>query len=522
MKNVKKLLPFLIVFITSMSIMIIELVASRMVSKYFGNSLYTWTGIIGTVLGGISLGNYLGGRLADRFRPGKLASVLLLATSFLIFLILLLDYILNGILTRGAYGAVTRGMVMSSMGVIVALFFLPAAALGTISPVMAKYALETSTTTGRTVGSIYAVSSIGSIIGTFLSGYVLIPLLGISAIVFIIGGTVALLSFTLIRFKAVSAAWMFGIAFLFVWSHTTTLRGKSEHDTEVLYETDSRYSHIEVRVSESDDRRITTLVMDGLIHNRYDPADPDDLLYEYERLFASMTRNYVDEGNWGVSGPLRTLTLGGGGCVFPSYLARQYPSGFHDVVEIDPEVIDLAEEYFDFTPSPHLSVHLEDARSFVNRAAGKKTWHIVYLDAFNSFSIPPHLTTREYTEKIAEVLEPGGLLIVNTIDILSIGRFINAYINTLKEVFPTVSVYAGTNHSPYVRNTFVLVGSDSSPWLEKVLGRNLVDGRGWVIAEKLPDETLKELRERNRDMYLSDNYAPVENLIAPVFIHSID
>ncbi len=119
-----------------MGVMIIGLVASRLVSKYFGSSLYTWTGIIGVVLGGISLGNYLGGRLADRFAARKIIAILLLSASLLCFLILLLDVVLYRIMDRAAFASVNSGMLIRSLVFITFLFLLPSTALGTISPVI--------------------------------------------------------------------------------------------------------------------------------------------------------------------------------------------------------------------------------------------------------------------------------------------------------------------------------------------------------------------------------------------------
>ena len=150
MNPMKRAIPFVVVFITSMGIMIVELVASRIVSKYFGNSLYTWTGVIGVVLGGISLGNYLGGRLADRYTPTRIVSLLLLVTSFFVFSILVLDTILDRIMSEGQFTTVTSSMVIRSFIYIFVLFFLPSTTLGTVSPVMAKYALEESSRVGNT------------------------------------------------------------------------------------------------------------------------------------------------------------------------------------------------------------------------------------------------------------------------------------------------------------------------------------------------------------------------------------
>jgi hypothetical protein len=516
--------------------MIIELVASRLVSKYFGSSLYTWTGIIGVVLGGISLGNYLGGRLADRFPPRRIISLLLLVASLLIFLILVLDLVLYRVLDRGTFSGVTAEMLARSVLLIVVLFFLPSAALGTISPVMAKYALETSSRVGNTVGSIYAMSAIGSIVGTFLAGFVLIPLLGITTIVAVIGGLMALLALVMGPFRAVSAAWLcavgLGTAVLYTPGQGVALYNPDREESRLLFATDSLYSHIEVREVDNRGRRERVLIQDGLIHNRYDPAHPDRLLYEYERIFDALTEERITA--LGVAGDqLATLTLGGGGCVYPSVLQRRYPGSRNEVVEIDPEVLDLAQRYFGLDPSAELRLVAADARNYVHAladprfpsrearagagAAPGRRYRLVYIDAFNSFSVPYHLTTREFSALVGRLLDDGGLVLANCVDIFAEGRFLNAYLNTLREVFPYVAVYHDPDYFPAVRSTFVLAAG-----YEPLGGQVLYDLSGAMVGERIPEETLVELKRRNGGGVLTDTFAPVENLIAPVFLGSVD
>jgi hypothetical protein len=157
------------------------------------------------------------------------------------------------------------------------------------------------------VGTVYALGSIGSIVGTFLSGFVLIPLLGVRSIVLVVGGTVGLLSLLVGRRKLPAAVWLAALVALYLLVTLVPARSGT------LYSADSAYSYIEVRDKSGQGNGERILVMDGLIHNRYDPADPDNLLYEYERIFASLTAlRAPPEGR-----ELRTLTLGGGAFVFP-------------------------------------------------------------------------------------------------------------------------------------------------------------------------------------------------------------
>jgi len=504
-----------------MGVMIIELMASRLVSKYFGSSLYTWTGIIGVVLGGISLGNFLGGRLADRYRPRTIIAWLLLAASLLTFLILILDLLLYRVLDRGSFSGVTATMVIRSVVLIVALFFLPSTALGTISPVMAKYALQDSTRVGNTVGSIYAVSAIGSIVGTFLAGFVLIPLLGITTIVVVVGGLLAGLALLMGPYRLVSTAWLgaVGLAAVFLYNpeYGFALYDPGRGEYRLLYASDSLYSHIQVRDLPRGAGRERQLIQDGLIHNRWDPDAPDELLYEYERIFDALTRERAAELE-GSGRSLSTLTLGGGGCVYPTILQRRYPQSRNEVVEIDPEVLEIARRYFGLQPG--LELVAADARNHVHALVSREDrprYDLVYIDAFNSFSVPYHLTTREFTAMLDRLLAEDGMLMTNCIDILSLGRFLNAYLNTLREVFPHVAVFHDPSHAESSRSTFVLAAS------RLALRQEVLEAPdGTVVGLRLPEASLEELRRRGGPMVLTDAHAPVENLIAPVFLRSVE
>jgi hypothetical protein len=214
---------------------------------------------------------------------------------------------------------------------------------------MAKFALEQNTRIGNTVGSIYAVSAIGSIVGTFLSGFLLIPLLGITTIIFIIAGLVGLLAVVMGGHRLIGAGWIGILVLVFILSggnsFSQSIFPYSPINVNILYSTDTKYSHLQVRDRFSGNDVERTLVMDSLVHNRYDPDHPDDLLYEYEQIFASLT-DYVVYNLIGDK-EFSTLTLGGGACLFPAYLDRFYQNSWNEVVAIDHEVVEVARDYFD-------------------------------------------------------------------------------------------------------------------------------------------------------------------------------
>ncbi len=513
---IRKVTPHTVVFFGSMSIMILELVASRIISKYFGSSLYTWTGVIGVVLAGISLGNYIGGRLADRFKPSSVIFPLLLTSSGLVFLVLVLDLVLGSIM-RDAATIVTAVMVVRSLAVIVLLFFIPSTFLGMNAPIMAKYALELNLKVGTTVGSIYAVSSLGSILGTFLAGFVLIPSFDIRIIIFIVSLVIASLSFLVIGRKLVTVGVMAAIVVLFLVFQTADPDGLiGLGDDEVLYSRHSQHAHIQVKDFKTGDRvDVRTLIMNGLQHNRHDPANPDNLLYEYERIFGAVTEYYISTMRDPSS--FTALTLGGGAMTFPAYMERRWDPERNSVVEIDPRVVELAFEYFDVPRDTEMNIVVADARAYVNTVRGDRTYDLIYLDAFSSFSIPYHLTTRQFAEELDQILVPDGVIMANVIDIFSIGRFLNAYHNTLAAVFPHVRVYSGPALPTTTRSTFVIVASRTP-----IIPDSIRDARGAPVASTISDEMLADLVERNGRLVLTDTYAPVENLIAPVFLRAIN
>jgi spermidine synthase len=507
-----RLVPHGVVLVSSMGVMIVELAASRLVAKYLGSSLFTWTSVIGIVLGGISLGNWLGGRLSDRFPPRRLAPFLLLACSVLTFLIVPLDLALARLTNVPGTDEFTAGMLARSVLLIVVLFFLPCTAMGTISPAMAKYALDEERGVGRTVGGMYAAGSLGSIAGTFLAGYVLIPGLGLTLNIIVVASVLALLSFAMGGRRLIAGAWIVVLAALAVSGAPQALarslieRGGSGR--RILLAADTPYSYIQVADTAGDAGPERDLRLDALLHSRHDLADPDRLLYEYEMIYESLTREVS---------PSSTLTLGGGGFSLPGLLERRMPAARHTVVEIDPGVVEAAHGFFGLPRDTRIRIAVADARAWVSSAAARgESFDIVYCDAFNAFSVPAHLTTREFLRTVSALLAPGGVYLVNCIDVFDSGLFLNAFLNTLGSVFPEVSVYETPGTAAGSRATFVVAAG------QRRVGSEVLHGLdGGVVGRRIPAERLAGLRRRNGDMILTDDRAPVENLMAPVFLRAV-
>jgi spermidine synthase len=514
------IIPNFTVFVSSLCIMVVELVAGRLIARHVGSSLYTWTSVIGIVLAGIAAGNYLGGRLADRYRPREaLASLFLLASAACLLIPVTNGWVGSASLLRGQDWASRIALH------VLLVFFLPSALMGTISPVAAKMALELGRQTGRTVGSVYSWGAVGSIVGTFLTGYFLIAKMGTVAVLLTVSGVLVAMALFFGSKTILPFFWsgVIGASFLVMlgpwdWAHTAGERlGFRDYDSDSVYfREESQYSRIQVEDETTMDG-VRSMTLDHLIHAYIRVDDPTDLQYDYEDLYAEITAAAV--ASWPPERKPRALFLGGGGFVFPRWLLQRWPDGYAEVAEIDPEVTRAAFEAFGLERNTPMKIFDLDARNHVEdlldrrrRGAMPETFDLVYADAFNHYSPPFHLTTLEFNEKLRQLMRPDGVFLANIIDLYRTGRFLGAVINTVEKTFPHVYALTSTIGGPSdedERDTFVVVGSTRPLPLDGIAGKGC---SCWLLQPK----QLAVLRERSQGMVLTDDYAPVDNLLAPV------
>lgn len=524
-----------IVFLSSLFIMTLELTASRLVAQYLGVSLYTWTAVIGVVLAGITLGNYVGGHLADLYVARRLLPALFLLASVLCLAVLfLVDWM--GTWERPE----TLSWPLWVLRNITLIFLLPSALLGTIAPVAAKMALSGHARVGSTVGTLYAAGAAGSIVGTFLTGYVLVDMLGSKTIISAVAVALALMGLALAVGQR-RAPTPFLVAWLAVasavsalaigpweparyWGHFLGLRFDTSH---LILQDESSYFAIEIyEAEELDDTRV--LALDHLVHSYVAMDDPLRLEYAYETVYAAVTRRLVPADQ-----PLRALFIGGGGYTLPRYLEALYPAARIDVAEIDSAVTEAARAALGLPPPGRTRIlsHAEDARMFVRRrvaaAAGDGSasrYDFVYGDAFNDLGVPFHLTTDEFNRDVLRLLGPDGVYLVNIIDIYreGMGRFLGAFVGTVRRTFPYVYVFSAEPEGVSgERDTFTVVSAS-----RRLPVRELSDldadprAEGALIAwseDGVLGGDMHTLLERGRGVILTDDYAPVDNLLAPVF-----
>jgi len=505
------------VFLSSFCIMVLELVAARLIARHLGSSLYTWTAVIGVVLAGITIGNYIGGRVADRFPARKTLAVLFVLASAACVLTVILNNLVGQWLWLWRFG--WRVLVFSHVSVV---FLLPSTLLGTISPVVAKMALEQGFPTGRTVGDIYAWGAAGSIAGTFATGYYLIPAIGTTAIIWTVAAVLLVLGLLFWARLWLLHLWAAILVALMIlslapagWAEGAgaALALREKRDPKIIYEDESPYCYIAVkRVSESPDRRI--FMQDKLMHSDIVMGSILELKYSYERIHAAAT-HLLTQGK----GKLSVLVIGGGGYVFPRYIEQVWPGSRIDVVEIDPGVTEAAIQAFGLQRDAPINTFTMDARAYVDQLLDRKQagaegilYDFIYEDALNDYSVPYQLTTKEFNDKIGTLLTDQGVYMVELIDVYDSGLFIGAFVNTLGQTFPYVYVLAEEGPRSG-RNVFAVLAGRRQIDLAKLRLQEPVRNMDlWILS----DSEIETLKKKAGGLVLTDDHAPVENLLAPV------
>ncbi len=502
--------PSLIVFISNACVMTIELVAGRIIAPYVGVSLFTWTSVIGVILAGMSAGNFIGGKLADRFASRAALGVLFILAGLASLSVLLTAAVFG---EQGLSIAPNLPLIARMVLYIGIIFFIPSTVLGTISPLVVKLTMEDLSHSGRTIGNIYAASALGSILGTFATGYYLISWFGTRAIICGVGILLIVMGLLLAvtrrqRVIAAVASVTLVVALVvavLVAPIQSVLSGPCLRETN--------YYCIRVTEKTVEGQGVMrVLMLDRLVHSYSSLDNPRLLGYQYEKV-AAETTEYIalrqDE--------LHTLFIGGGGYTFPRYLEAVYPQSSIDVAEIDPGVTQMAHDMLGLKPDTRINTYNEDARTYLKQLPADKRYNLVLGDAFNDFSVPYHLTTREFNDIVRKHMTDNGVYILNLID----GKpfnFVITFVRTLRLTFDYVYLIpTSKDYESVSRNTFIILASaqpiDTGRLREMTGNDDVRDIDQWILS----NDQVEQLLQTGPQYTLSDDYVPVDNLLAPMF-----
>jgi len=428
--NWKRALLLALVFISGMAGMAVEMAGSRLLAPYFGSSLIVWANLIGLILLYLTAGYYLGGWLADR---NPRANLLFRLTSWAALTIALIPSAARPILQFAAIGfaAFRWGLLVSSFIGVMALFAVPVILLGCVSPFAIRLDLRGLHSTGRVAGGIYGISTLGSILGTFLPVFWLIPALGTRRTFLLFALLLALISLLGLAQALRRGAWPYALiplAILALWAWNPGRPIKPA--AGLVYEGESAYNYIQV-LRQGEEYLLRLNEGEG---NQSVYAPGKVLLYRiFDYFLAAPLFQPAD------SRPqLRRVCLIGlaGGTI-----ARQYSEVYGplpiDGVEIDPQILAVARQYLDMNLS-NLHVFIQDGRYFINQT--RNDYDVIIVDAYRPPYIPFHLATTEFFLEARRRLTPEGVLAVNVARTATDYALVDIVASTLKEVFPAVFI----------------------------------------------------------------------------------
>jgi spermidine synthase len=521
------------VFVSGAVVLGMEIAASRVVAPYFGNSLFVWGALIGVVLAGLALGYWAGGWFADRLPSAALLAAVMALGALAVLAIPALDEPVLEAIVRWDPGPRLNPLLAA-----IALFGVPSVVLAGVAPIAVRLRAKSLATLGQTAGRLFAISTAGSIAGTFATAFWLIPefgtdqLLGLAAATLFAAAALVALVERRILIGGLAAAGVALAAFAAVelapetggtltaaqsrnWSplyrRVGYVRGQEPVAGEGLrlrYAKDTRYH----RLSVTDDGRTRFLRFDNSYQSGMIITRPFDTAFEYTDLF-HLLKAYNPDAR-------EVLFIGLGGGSSPKRLWRDFPDLRLQGVELDPVVRDVAYRFFGLPRDPRLRVAVDDGRRYLNRNG--RRWDAILIDAFFSDAIPFHLFTQEFLELARSRLAPGGVIVTNTIGAIAgeQSRLFRSIYRTYRSAFPTVLVHPtiiGTEGDDTALRNLILVAGEQAAPTKAFLAEQWEQIR--AEAPRAPD-----LRRRIDDRYdrpiplegvptLTDQYAPTDALL---------
>ena len=437
---------YLTEFFSGVSVMAVELGASRLLAPYFSSSQIVWTIIIGTIMIAMALGNLWGGRSADRDpNPDRLYRRILIAAIWIAAIPVLGKYIILGISGLLILTVSTNFLIIAAFLACMVIFVFPLFLLGTVTPSLAKYSVESLSESGKTVGALGAANTIGSILGTFLPTFVTIPAVGTSVTFLLFSGILLLIGLIyFISAKAKTGACVTA-AVLFVACCVLGHSGSFAFwEKELTYEGESIYNYLQVK--ENDQKiALSTNVLFGVQSVKMKEADLTGMYYDYA-LAAPAMAGVVEKQS------PRILILGNGTGTYAAQCARYFPNAEIEGVEIDQKITDLAHEYFSLPQSVKVSTY--DGRAYLQAVDTK--YDVILVDAYQDITIPFQMSTAEFFTLVREHLAEDGVMVCNMNMYSDEGGSINAALtDTIMSVFPqgyTVDVPHSTNRELFAGN----------------------------------------------------------------------
>jgi len=512
-RNIKDTLLLVSVFVTGSAVLIVEIVAIRILSPYYGNTIYTTSSVIGIVLAALSLGYYLGGVLSDKYPDYRFFYSIIFISGLLVIFMHFLHIIFLPVLSI-LFSIITGPLVSS-----IFIFFIPAFCLGMLSPFAIKlhkkpFGLAQGVEgdkVGQQSGEVFFWSTIGSIAGSLLSGFVFIPYFGIDLIIIATGiflslwGLCGFLFFGQIKQKALPfMIFLFLFAGFLIWPHIF------KKQPNVLYEKDGVYEKIKIYDGQWNERPARFLLQDKS-NSAAMYLNSDELAYDYTKYY-ELYKLINPEAT-------QAFAIGGGAYSVPKALLKDSPNMQVDVVEIEPELFNLAKKYFNLENTGRLTNYIGDGRHFLNKK--QKKYDIIVSDVYYSFfSIPIYFTTKEFFDLAKSRLLNNGVFVGNFVGDLNPKppSFIMSEIKTFKETFPNSYFFAVNSPTSEMPQNIIFLGING----EKQLDFNNLGDKTLGLDPIIKNLSQKNINLKNFEFSkyerLTDNFSPVEYLVSRIIL----
>lgn len=496
-------------FFAGVSVMAVELGASRLMAPYFSSSQIVWTVIIGVIMIAMAIGNLWGGKLADKTNsPDRLYGRILIAAIWIALIPFAGRWLIAGVSLLLATFVTKNFLVWAALAACLVIFAFPCVLLGTVTPSLTKFTVDNLDDTGKTVGRLNALNTIGSIIGTFVPTFITIPAVGTAATFLIFAGVLAAIGIVYFAFARkrmlkgiVAAVVIVGLCF------TLPTYSFAFWENDITLEDESIYNYLQVK--DNDKRTVlSTNVLFGVQSIQRKDAELTGMYYDYA-LAAPCMAGMDGSENDGRS----VMILGMGSGTYASYCVRYFPGVKVQGAEIDQKIADIATEYFGLPDSVEVAV--EDGRAYLT--ASQEQFDVIMVDAYQDITSPFQLSSVEFFTEVQRHLKPGGVMVVNLNMTSAQDGSINQYLcDTMASVFAhtyTVNVPANTNTVVFctdaddLRQTF----DENRVRLSNAKYADMME----KVAQSLQDYT-------GGDCILTDDKAPVELLGMRVLDELID
>jgi len=459
---------------------------------------------------GIALGNYLGGKIADKYPLPSVLAAMFLIGSLLTVAILPV----TKVIARASWFESLPVMLNFTLKTA-CIFFLPAVVLSMVSPLVIKLTLADLGQTGGIVGTIYAFSTVGAILGTFMTGFYFILWFGTRTIVWLVAGVLVLAGVLAWFSWHVPRRGKFPLKNFILWMVILEVvalpvlffrLGESWKESVTA---ESNYYTIKVFNDPGD---VKVLALDRLNHSYVIPDNPKYLKYGYLKTFAELAAYLA-----GDNPAPRVLHLGGGGYSFPRYMDTVYPRSSNEVVEIDPIVTEVAHALLGLPLPTNIKTYNQDARLFLMQRRTGDKYHIVIGDVFNDLSTPYHLTTLEFAKLVKSHMEKDGVYLMNIVDNFEEGKYLPSFIYTLKQTFDYVVLFGPRENWINVGySTFVLVATDRRIDIADYQRFVTADGTKQLSGYPYDAAELDKYVVARNPVLLTDDHAPTDILVAPL------